>query len=188
LFAFALFVDFDRTNKGTARRMEKISPPILSALLCLLFLTAGSAASVPVGERAPDFALRALSGENLRLSEYRSEVVVLNFWASWCNRCSDAMPMLNSLFDQHQDDGLQVLAVGVDGQSHKALEFVNAAAVAFPMLLDNEQATVSRMYELGTMPLTVIIDREGNVRHVHTGFKKDSGTIIAAQVAQLLAE
>ena len=86
--------------------MAKITAQFLAASLGLLFLTAVSASSVSVGERAPDFALRALDGKNLRLSEYRSEVVVLTFWASWCNKCRDAMPILDSLFEQYQNAGL----------------------------------------------------------------------------------
>jgi len=168
--------------------MRTITAQFLVATLCLLLLTAVSASTVSVGERAPDFALRTLDGKNLRLSEYRSEVVVLNFWASWCNKCRDAMPTLNSLHTQYQNAGLHVLAIGVDGESHKALEFVDAAGVSFPVLADSKKGSVSRMYDLGSMPLTLIIDREGNVRHIHIGFKKGSGATIAAEVADLLAE
>jgi len=168
--------------------MKKITAQFLIATLCLLSLNAVSASPVSIGERAPDFALSTLAGENLRLSEYRSEVVVLNFWASWCNKCRDAMPTLNSLFTQYQNAGLQILAVGVDGDSQKAHQFVAAAGVSFPVLADTEKGTASRMYDLGSMPMTVLIDREGNVRHIHKGFNKDSSAKIAAEVAELLAE
>jgi peroxiredoxin len=188
LSVIALFVDVDFTKKGTARPMNKITAQFLAILLGLISLTTVGASSVTIGEQAPDFSLRSLDGGNLRLSEYRSEVVVLNFWATWCGKCSDAMPILNSLYQQYQGDGLQVFAVGVDGDSHKALEFAESAGVSFPMLTDNENKTVSRIYDLGSMPLTLVIDREGNVRHVHKGFKKGSGAQIAAEVAELLAE
>lgn len=168
--------------------MEKITALFLASILCFPSLAAVGASSVAIGERAPDFSLRSMAGNNLRLSEYRSEVVVLNFWATWCGKCSDAMPVLNTLYEQHQDEGLQVLAVGVDGATHKAIEFANATGVSFPVLTDNEAKSVSRMYELGSMPLTLVIDREGNVRHIHKGFKKDSGAKIATEVAELLAE
>ena len=168
--------------------MEKITALFLASILCFPSLAAVGASSVAIGERAPDFSLRSLAGKNLRLSEYRSEVVVVNFWATWCGKCSDAMPVLNTLYEQHQDEGLQILAVGVDGETHKAIEFADAAGVSFPVLTDNEAKSVSRMYELGSMPLTLVIDREGNVRHIHKGFKKDSGARIATEVAELLAE
>ena len=168
--------------------MEKIPKQFLTSFVCLLFLSAVGASPVSVGDRAPDFALRSLEGSNLRLSEYRSEVVVLNFWATWCGKCRDALPVLNALYQQYQSEGLQVFAVGVDGKSQKAIEFAADARVSFPVMTDNENKTVSRMYDLGSMPLTLIIDREGNVRHIHEGFKKNSGAKIAAEVATLLAE
>jgi peroxiredoxin len=175
-------------NKGQARYMYKYSKQILAAFLCLLFLTVAGASSVSIGDRAPDFALRSLAGKNLRLSEYRSEVVVLNFWASWCSKCRDAMPVLNSIYQQYQPEGLQVFSVGIDGGSPKAIEFTTDMGIAFPIMPDNEKKTVSRMYALGSMPLTLVIDREGNVRHIQKGFKRDSGAKLEAVVAKLLAE
>jgi peroxiredoxin len=168
--------------------MYKYSKQILAAFLCLLFLTVAGASSVSIGDRAPDFALRSLAGKNLRLSEYRSEVVVLNFWASWCNKCRDAMPVLNSIHQQYQHEGVQVFSVGIDADLKQAIDFTTDIGITFPVMLDNEKKTVSRMYELGTMPLTLVIDREGNVRHIQKGFKKDSGAKIEAVVAELLAE
>jgi peroxiredoxin len=175
-------------NKGQARYMYRRSKQILAAVLCLLFLTAASASSISIGDRAPDFSLRSLAGKNLRLSEYRSEVVVLNFWASWCNKCRDAMPVLNSIHQQYQPEGLQVFSIGIDADLKKAIDFTTDIGIAFPVMLDNENKTVSRMYELGTMPLTLVIDREGNVRHIQEGFKRDSGAKIEAVVAELIAE
>jgi peroxiredoxin len=179
------FVHF--VNKGLAQHMYKLSKQILAVFLCLLFLTVAGASSVSIGDRAPDFALRSLAGKNLRLSEYRSEVVVLNFWATWCNKCRDAMPVLNSIYQQYQPEGLQVFSVGVDGGSLKAAELATDMGITFPIMPDNEKKTVSRMYELGSMPLTLVIDREGNVRHIQKGFKRDSGEKIEAVVAKLLA-
>ena len=188
LCVIALFVSVHFMNKGLARYMHKLSKQILAAGLCLLFLTVAGASSVSIGDRAPDFVLRSLAGKNLRLSEYRSEVVVLNFWATWCSKCRDAMPVLNSIYQQYQPEGLQVLSVGVDGDSQKAIDFTADLGINFPVMPDNEKKTVSRMYELGSMPLTLVIDREGNVRHIQKGFKRDSGEKIEAVVAKLLAE
>ena len=168
--------------------MFRLSKQLLVTILCMLFITVAGASPVSIGHRAPDFSLRSLDGTNLRLSEYRSEVVVLNFWATWCSKCRDAMPVLNSIYQQYQSEGLQVLSVGIDGDSQKAIELTTANGIAFPVMPDNEKKTISRMYELGEMPLTLVIDREGNVRHIHKGFKKDSGATIEAMVAKLLAE
>lgn len=158
------------------------------AVLALTTLLCGTASSsVDAGAPAPDFALRSLAGKNLRLSEYRSEVVVLNFWSSWCGKCRQVMPVLDGLYQQHRDAGLHVLGVGVEGLFDKSSSVAAELELAFPILTDERQH-VSKLYDLNRLPLTLIIDREGNVRYVHKGFDGDSGARIASQVAELLAE
>ena len=159
-----------------------------AALLCILLMAGATASPLQIGASAPDFALPSLQGSNLRLSEYRSDVVVLNFMASWCNRCSDALPALNSIYDTYQPEGLQVLAVGVDFSSAKAAAFADALQPKFPLLADDSENSVSKAYELENLPLTLVIDREGRIRFVHKSFDKDTGQQLAAQVAELLAE
>lgn len=168
--------------------MSKASLKVQAVLLGTFIFQIAGATPLIIGAPAPDFALPSLQGKNLRLSEYRSDVVVLNFWAGWCNRCVDAMPVLNSIYQAHQADGLQVLAVGVDFNHPKAADFVTDPAITFPILKDGAKHHVSKAYELGTLPLTLVIDRAGNVRFVHEGFDADIGAEITAQVAKLLAE
>jgi peroxiredoxin len=173
---------------NTSAMMINASLKIQLVLLCTLFFSTAGAETLVIGEPAPDFALPALHGKNLRLSEYRSDVVVLNFWAAWCNRCGDAMPVLNSLYQAHQADGLQVLAVGVDYSHPSTAGFVADQKVGFPILKDDAKHHVSKAYDLGTLPLTLVIDREGKIRSVHEGFDADIGSQITAQVSKLLAE
>jgi len=168
--------------------MINASLQVQAVLLCTLIFSAADATLPVIGAPAPDFALPSLQGKNLRLSEYRSDVVVLNFWAAWCNRCGDAMPVLNSLYQTHQTDGLQVLGVGVDYNHAKTADFIANQQVTFPMLKDDAKHHVSKAYELGTLPLTLIIDREGKVRAIHEGFDAETGSQITAQVIELLAE
>ena len=140
-----------------------------------LLLIAASALSIPaafatplsIGSPPPDFALRSLDDTNLRLSEYRSEVVVLYFWAPWCGKCRDPLESLNSSFMDYRQDGLQVLAVSVDDQIDHVTEYLSGLNVSFPVLADDERNSVSRSYELGKLPLALLIDREGNLRYLH---------------------
>jgi peroxiredoxin len=152
----------------------------------LLTINIASSASV-IGEAAPDFALPSLHDGNLRLSEYRSEVVVLAFWASWCARCNQAMPLYKSLYRQYQTSGLQVLTVAIDGEPDVAEQLVEDFSLEFPILLDKDHQ-VSRMYELGKMPMTVVIDREGRVVFIDSGFRGDSVKRIATEVSGLMEE
>ena len=140
-----------------------------------------------LGNPAPDFALKSTDGPNLRLSEYRSGVVVLTFWSDWCGKCADIAPLLNDLSEQYGDTDLQVLAVDVDGKAAEARELSSGTALDYPLLLDTRQR-VSRLYDLKRLPFTVVIDREGRVRHVQNGFKGDAAGELRREVAALVAE
>jgi len=154
---------------------------------CLLLMTGAVSSADITGEPAPDFVLPSLQGSNLRLSEYRSEVVVVGFWSSWCRRCRQAMPLYESLRARYKDEGLNVLTIAVDGDQDEARKMAADYGLKFPMLLDREHE-VSRLYDLGRLPMTLVIDREGNVIFIDEGFRDQGGALIAAKVAGLMAE
>lgn len=158
-------------------------------LLLPLFLLSGVALALGnlSGQQAPDFVLKSASGENLRLSEYRGKVVVINFWASWCGPCRKEMPELDKLYKRYHDVGFTVLAVNMDEQQDTALDMATRLGVTFPVLHDAGQS-VSRLYDVDAMPATVIVDRDGLVRSVHRGFRPGTAEIYQAEVRDLLRE
>jgi peroxiredoxin len=167
--------------------MHKIPAYIVNALLALAATSVLASPAGLVGAPAPDFALRSMAGENLRLSEYRSEVVVLNFWSKWCGKCRNSMTALEALHLQHADADLNVLGVAIEGKATKAAETIAELGLSYPMLLDSTQ-DVSKAYDLSRLPATLIIDRTGAVRFLHQGFNADSRERMAADIAVLLAE
>ena len=112
------------------------------------------------------FAL--LAQQNLRLSEYRGEVVMLSFWASWCGQCRQELPELDDLYQRYQKVGLTLLGVSIDDEKRKTEDMVRTLEVTFPVLID-ERREVSRLYRVDDMPAVVLIDREGTVRYTHYG-------------------
>lgn len=159
-------------------------------LVCLIFsfVAAASVASTGLtGQPAPDFALKSSNGENLRLSEYRGDVVMVNFWATWCGPCRQEMPLLDELYSRYQRVGFSLLGVNIDDNSAKAMDMVSELGVSFPVLFDARKE-VSRLYEVEAMPVTVIIDREGTVRHVHHGYKPGYEDKYLDQIRTLLRE
>lgn len=136
---------------------------------------------------APDFTLKSNQGSNIRLEELRGEVVMLNFWASWCGPCRQEMPLMNDIFSKYQDLGFTILAVNVDENQEDADRFLSAVPVDFPVLYDSS-SKVSEMYEVDAMPTTVMIDRDGNKRFLHRGYKPGYEDEYAAQVKQLIRE
>jgi peroxiredoxin len=167
--------------------MSKYTKKFLTVFAGLLLVVNAASSASFIGETAPDFVLPSLNEGNLRLSEYRSQVVVLTFWASWCARCSQAMPLYKSLYRQHQASGLSVLAVAIDGEADVAEKLARDYGIEFPILLDRDHE-VSRMYDLGKMPMTVVIDREGEVVFIDSGFRDDSVKRISAEVSGLMEE
>ncbi len=136
---------------------------------------------------APDFTLKSLAGPNLRLGEQRGQVVMINFWASWCGPCKQEMPHLNHLHDKYRDTGFTLLGVNVDDDPKNAARAAQALGVRFPVLLDAGKG-VSRLYDLDAMPTTVVIDRDGRVRHVHRGYREGVEKLYEQQVRALVKE
>jgi peroxiredoxin len=153
---------------------------ILAWLALAATLASGAAA-------APDFTLRTLDGRNLRLAEQRGQVVMVNFWASWCAPCRVEMPHLNKLYDKYHASGFVLLGVNVDDDSRNASGTATKLGVHFPVLLDAEKKVV-RQFDVATMPSTLLIDRDGRVRYVHRGYRDGYEETYDRQVRELLKE
>ena len=158
----------------------------------LLALSAGvatsvAAAAIQPAAMAPDFTLRSVGGPNLRLQEQRGRVVLVNFWATWCAPCRQEMPHLNKLHDKYRASGLVLLGVNIDDDARTATDLAAKLGLRFPVLLDTDK-TVSRLYEMGAMPSTVVIDREGRVRYLHRGYRDGVEVAYDEQIRALLKE
>ena len=159
----------------------------LVGLAFSVFAASSLASSGLTGRPAPDFALKSTSGDNLRLSEHRGDVVMVNFWATWCGPCRQEMPLLDELYSRYQRVGFSLLGVNIDDNSSKAMNMISELGVSFPVLFDNRKE-VSKLYNVDAMPVTVIIDREGTVRYVHQGYKPGYEEMYLDQIRSLLRE
>jgi len=171
--------------KMTANGIRNYWVAGIGALLMLLAVESVNA--VGLKERAPDFTLKSLEGSNLRLEEYRGQVVLINFWASWCGPCRQEMPLLDRLHHRYEDTGFAVLGVNVEGEIEPAQDIVDKTNVTFPILIDDGQK-VSEMYNLQAMPSTVVVDRDGVVRYIHLGYKPGDEAKYVEVVKQLIRE
>jgi peroxiredoxin len=135
----------------------------VAAALAFSFTARASSATLSSGSPAPDFVLKATDGRNLRLSEYRGDVVVLTFWASWCGSCPSALAELNAIAAGPESGRPVVLGVSLDGDAGRASSIAQSLGLKFPTLVDAHQA-IGRLYDVETLPLTLVVDRDGVVR------------------------
>jgi peroxiredoxin len=161
----------------------------LTATLAVWLITATTAATATVTPQtpAPDFTLRSAEGRNLRLQEQRGQVVLVNFWASWCGPCKQEMPHLNRLYDKYRASGFVLLGVNIDDDPRAASSAAARMGLRFPVLLDADKA-VSRLYDLGSMPATVLVDRDGRVRFLHRGYREGVEDEYERQIRELVKE
>lgn len=164
----------------------RIRKGLLGVLLSVI--AAGSLASSGLtGQPAPDFALRSATGDVLRLSEYRGDVVMINFWATWCGPCRQEMPLLDELYSRYQRVGFKLFGVNIDVDSRRAMSMVDDLGISFPVLFDTRKE-VSKLYRVEAMPVTILVDREGNVRYVHHGYKPGYEQLYLDEIRTLLRE
>ena len=158
--------------------------------LALSSLLAGAALSaVPtlLGKPAPDFVLKGMDGKNLRLSEFRGQVVLVNFWARWAGDSRRELPALDRINTTYSRAGLVVLGVSVDEDVRRAREFAEGMKLGFPILFD-ATPDIGRDYSIEKMPMTILVDRSGVVRYVSPGFKPGDDRAYLDQIRELLRE
>ncbi len=149
------------------------------AALLLSGCAALSAEALPIeGGRAPEFTLQNLDGETVSLSDLRGEVVLVNFWATWCGPCVEEMPTIEA---RYQQGGFEVLAVDFDEPADLVASFMEEIGVDLPVLLD-PHGLVQRRYQVRGYPTSFFIDEQGIIRILQIG------PMNAAQLDAHLAE
>ena len=136
-----------------------------------LFTILGMAGRPPlVGAPAPEIALKDLQGQEVRLSDLRGKIVLLNFWATWCKPCREEMPSMEVLHKNFAKDGLVVLAVSIDRvtTSKDIPPFIKSMNLSFPVLIDSWGKTDMPYKRMG-VPETFIIDQQGVIREIVIG-------------------
>jgi peroxiredoxin len=184
--AAALPAQKGATFAAFAWRRRRVCAVWLAAIvLCAPAIAATSYALL--AQPAPDFALHAIAGGNVRLSEHRGDVIILSFWGSRCTPCRAQLAALNRTLSTYRSAGLQVYGINVDDDQGRALAFAHGEAVTFPLLLDPQKA-VSRSYQVDNLPMTLLIDRSGVVRNVFRDYNAKSESLYLQQLRALLNE
>jgi thiol-disulfide isomerase/thioredoxin len=156
------------------------------ALLLAALVSLPALAVAPQGP-APKFSLDSMAGKPISLDQYKGQVVMINFWASWCGPCRQEMPLLQQMYAKYKPMGFTMLGVNVEPDSKLAAGFLEKTPVTFPILFD-VKSEVSKLYQVAGMPSTAIVDRKGNLRWVHKGYKPGDENEYQNQIRALLRE
>jgi len=157
----------------------------LAAAVATTLLALPTLALTPTA--APNFDLAAMAGSHVNLAQYKGQVVMINFWASWCGPCRTEMPLLEQLHKKYKAMGFTMIGVNVEPDSGAAAQWLKATPVTFPILFDTE-SKVSKLYSVQAMPSTVIVDRKGQVRWMHAGYKAGDENEYLDQIRALVRE
>ena len=158
----------------------------LSVLVAGSMLLSGASAG-DVSGAAPNFSLEVRDGGTMSLDELRGNVVMINFWATWCGPCRQEMPHLEALYQRYASLGFTLLAVNVEDDPEGAAKWLEETPVSFPVLFD-PQNDVSELYDVVAMPTTVLIDRQGNKRFLHHGYQPGYENEYQTQIRALVRE
>ncbi len=151
---------------------------VVGALVGIGWLTREPVVALEPGGPAPSLELPRMRGGMLSLAELRGQVVIVNIWATWCGPCVKEMPSLQRVYEEYGDNGLEIVAVAVDDRPGErqpdgsveglVSEFVDRLGLTFPVVLDPTGGT-ERSFGTEYLPTTVLIDRQGRVRHREVG-------------------
>lgn len=150
-------------------------------------LVASLAWAATLSGPAPGFSLMSRSGEQVSLASHKGDVVMVNFWATWCVPCRQEMPHLQALYERYHSLGFELLAVNVEDNPDGAAKWLQETPVTFPVLFDTK-SEVSKLFKVQAMPTTVLVARDGTMRFIHHGYKPGYENEYQTQIRALLRE
>ena len=161
---------------------------VIAGIVAALVVALPAVASDQNGP-APEFTLPQKGGGTIDLAKYKGQVVMLNFWASWCGPCRTEMPFLEGIYSKYNKLGFTLVGVNVEPDSKAADDWLKASPVpvTFPVGYDTK-SMVSKLYDVTGMPSTVIVDRKGNLRYIHHGYKPGDENEYTDTIRKLVRE
>lgn len=152
---------------------------------CVLSVSTGYALGPEmIGKPAPSFTLKTVDGRaSLSLADLRGNVVIIDFWATWCAPCRHSLPQLATLeAGQH---GVKVIAINIDDERENAMAFLNSNRVHLISLYDEAKHVVGR-YDVPAMPSALVVDKSGVVRFIHGGYTENDVATMMREARSLL--
>jgi peroxiredoxin len=165
-------------------------PLILIALSAASPFSGVASAAEPDLGAAPAFTLESTASQSVSFATaLQAGPVIVDFWATWCGPCRQALPELQQLFERYAERGLTILAISTDEPRNrpKIGSAARALGLTFPVLIDADKR-VARLYRVESIPMTFLVDREGRIRSLHRGFRPGDIQLLEQELLPLLAE
>jgi cytochrome c biogenesis protein CcmG/thiol:disulfide interchange protein DsbE len=154
-------------ERGVAARMA-LGIALLAVCLVSAANMRGQGTAANARKAAPEFALKDAQGAPVRMSDYKGKVVLLNFWATWCHGCKLEIPWFMEFEKKYKDGGLEVVGVAMDDDGWKSVKpYAEEKKMNYAVVTGNED--LGKLYGLDSMPMTVLIDREGRIAATYSG-------------------
>jgi thiol-disulfide isomerase/thioredoxin len=189
------------TTVGTSTRIGLMKPLIPLLVIVVLVISglllvknrisknphATKTAEVKVGAKVPDTSLQIYNGKATRLSELGAKVILVNFWATWCESCMVEMPSIIRLRNKYKTQGFEVVLINVDERPERVLpRTIRQFGIDFPIYTDTDGA-LGDIFDVHAIPLTLILDRDRTVLFIETGERDWNGSDIHARVERWLS-
>jgi cytochrome c biogenesis protein CcmG, thiol:disulfide interchange protein DsbE len=158
---------------------------LLMAMM-ILSVPPASFAVIQKGQPAPPFKVNTTSGQAVTLANYKGRVLVIDFFASWCQPCTKSIPHIIELNRKYAPQGLQVLGLSLDEDKDDLIDFITPKKLNYPVALANEELQTD--YGLHSIPTLVLIDKKGVVVEKYMGLTDETAKKIEAAIKRLLAE
>jgi len=157
-----------------------------AAVLVVLFSVSVYATKLKPGQTFPAATLKKLGAKTQsNLKEYKGKVVVVDFWASWCEPCKKEVPALNALYKKYLKKGVMIVGVNVDDEESTAKDFLKENHVDFPLFHDDGKKLAGQC-DLSTMPSSFVIDKKGVIRFIHSGYKEGDPAKFEQEIKSIL--
>jgi peroxiredoxin len=158
---------------------------LIAKLFIAAILVPLPAFAVTARDVAPEFSLHDVNGSIVTFNSFKGMVVYLAFWATWCPSCKEELPELNTLQQKYADNGFTVLSVCIEPSDSIVANYLKKHPVVFPVLVDKE-GSVAESFRFSGLPASFIIGKDGLIRHKHSGYDKESFTLIEREIIELL--
>ncbi|MGY6276964.1 TlpA family protein disulfide reductase [Methylomonas sp. MgM2] len=157
-------------------------------IIAIILFFSSSAQAAGIGDTAPQCPDAKYSDQTeLDLSKHKGQVVLVDFWATWCPPCKKSMPFLNRLHTEYRAQNFEVLAINVDEDSDEAKKFLTSNPIEYPTTFD-PNGTCPQTFDVKAMPSSYLIDKTGVIRYIHLGFRDEDKGAIENQIADLIAQ